>query len=149
MDWLTLFENWQDEWFNTWIAPWLYEWGLGNRLEMAYDAINWFWIGLVQVAVIALVLMPLERLRPVEPPQWSRAVRVDVLYTLIHRLGLFRLFFFFTLEPLVQLGINALRLAGLPTFSIDQLWPGVTDHAGVSFVIYLVVTHFYISLIVN
>lgn len=44
MDWLTLFENWQDEWFNTWIAPWLYEWGLGNRLEMAYDAINWFWI---------------------------------------------------------------------------------------------------------
>lgn len=139
MDWLTLFENWQDEWFNTWIAPWLYEWGLGNRLEMAYDAINWFWIGLVQVAVIALVLMPLERLRPVEPPQWSRAVRVDVLYTLIHRLGLFRLFFFFTLEPLVQLGINALRLAGLSTFSIDQLWPGVTDHAGVSFVIYLVV----------
>ena len=129
----------QDAIYSEWVAPLLFAMGLGNLLEMGYTAMAWWFMGLCQVMFIALVLMPLERWRPVEPPQWTAQVRVDVLYTLIHRLGVFRLVFFFTLEPWVQQLINALRLAGLPTFSIDQLWPGVTDVGWVSFLIYLVV----------
>ncbi len=96
-------------------------------------------MGLVQVLIIALVFVPLERLRPAETPGSGSDVRVDIIYTLIHRLGLFRVAFFFTLEPLVQAVLNQLRFAGVSTFSIDQVWPGVTDVAWVSFLIYLVV----------
>ncbi len=71
-----------------------------------------------------------------------RAVRVDVLYTLIHRLGLFKLVMFFTFENWLESGIGDLRALGMPTFHLDQLWPGVTDGALMSFVLYLVVFDF-------
>jgi sterol desaturase/sphingolipid hydroxylase (fatty acid hydroxylase superfamily) len=67
------------------------------------------------------------------------AVKVDVIYTLIHRLGFFKLLMFFTFENLIETAFGALRVHGLPTFNLDAAWPGVTDTAAVSFVIYLVV----------
>jgi sterol desaturase/sphingolipid hydroxylase (fatty acid hydroxylase superfamily) len=88
------------------------------------------------------VIGPLQRLWPVEPVRDARAVRVDVIYTLIHRLGLFKLVIFFTFENWLEAGIGELRGRGLPTFHLDQLWPGVTDGALVSFIIYLVVFDF-------
>ena len=57
------------------------------------------------------------------------AVRVDILYTLLHRLGLFRVLLFFSIDPLWDTLIGKLHVAGLPTFSVDGLWPGVTDVA--------------------
>ena len=60
----------------------------------------------------------------------------------IHRLGLFKLVMFFTFENWLEAGIGELRGRGLPTFHLDQLWPGVTDGALVSFIIYLVVFDF-------
>jgi sterol desaturase/sphingolipid hydroxylase (fatty acid hydroxylase superfamily) len=139
MSWLDMLYAWQDVLFDRLVAPALFHLGLGNRLELAYDAMDWFSIGLVQVLIIALVFVPLERLWPAETSRWNAQVRVDIIYTLIHRLGVFSVVFFFTLEPLVQSGLNALRIAGVPTWNIDQIWPGVTDVAWVSFVIYLVV----------
>ena len=62
--------------------------------------------------------------------------------TVIHRLGLVRLLMFFSIEPLWDGIAGQLRLAGLPTWQLDGLWPGVTDVAWVSFVIYLVVFDF-------
>jgi sterol desaturase/sphingolipid hydroxylase (fatty acid hydroxylase superfamily) len=82
---------------------------------------------------------PLQRWRPVEPITDPAAVRVDILYTLIHRLGLFRLAMFFTLDSTVDDALGSLRALGLPTLHIDQIWPGVTDVAAVSFCIYLIV----------
>jgi sterol desaturase/sphingolipid hydroxylase (fatty acid hydroxylase superfamily) len=40
-------------------------------------------------------------------------------------------------DPLWDAVIGKLRLAGLPTWSLDALWPGVTDQALVSFLLYL------------
>jgi sterol desaturase/sphingolipid hydroxylase (fatty acid hydroxylase superfamily) len=68
-----------------------------------------------------------------------RAIRVDMLYTLMHRLGLFRLALFFTTEPLWNDLFGQLHVWGLPTFQLDGLWPGVTDKAWVSFILYLLV----------
>lgn len=45
--------------------------------------------------MICLVIGPLQKWRPVELVVDRAAVRVDVLYTLIHRLGLFRVAMFF------------------------------------------------------
>ena len=44
---------------------------------------------------------------------------------------------FFSVDPLWDLLVGKLRIWGLPAWSLDGLWPGVTDVALVSFVLYL------------
>jgi sterol desaturase/sphingolipid hydroxylase (fatty acid hydroxylase superfamily) len=124
------------------LAPWLFELGLGHLLEDGYAATGWFLLGLLQIAVLVLLIGPLERLRPVEPVTDRATVRVDMAYTLIHRLGLFRLGLFFALEPVFNTLLGMWRTAGGQTFHLDQLWPGVSDLALVSFVLYLLVFDF-------
>jgi sterol desaturase/sphingolipid hydroxylase (fatty acid hydroxylase superfamily) len=96
-------------------------------------------VGLLQIAVMVAVIVPLQRWRPVEPVVDRQAIRVDILYTLIHRLGLFRLALFFTTEPLWNSLMGQLHVWGLPGFHLDDIWPGVTDNAWVSLLMYLVV----------
>lgn len=129
--------------FEALVQPLAFAMGLGNRLEDAYDGTGWLLVGLLQLLVMVLVVAPLQRWRPVEPVRDRAAIRVDVLYTLIHRLGLFRLVLFFTLTPLLDDLIGMLRVAGLPTLHLDDLWPGVTDLPLVSLLMYLVVMDFF------
>lgn len=119
------------------VQPVVYALGMGNLLEDAFDATGWLLAGLLQIVVMLTVFRALERWRPAEPLTDRAAVRTDVLYTLLHRLGLFRLALFFSLVPLWNDGIGWLRLQGLPTFHLDNLWPGVTDVAWVSLLLYL------------
>lgn len=133
-----LFGDAQQWLFEQLLQPAMFELGLGNLLAEGYKATGWLLVGLVQLAIMLTLFRALERWRPVEPVTDRAAVRVDVLYTLIHRLGLFRVALFFTVDPLWDLLIGKLRVAGLPSLSIDGLWPGVTDVAVVSFVLYLV-----------
>jgi sterol desaturase/sphingolipid hydroxylase (fatty acid hydroxylase superfamily) len=128
--------------FETAVQPLAFGLGAGNLLEVAYTGTGWLVMGLLQIGVLLLVIGPLQRLWPVESTTDRRAIRVDVLYTLIHRLGLFKLVMFFTFENWLESGIGELRAQGLPTFHLDQLWPGVTDGALLSFVLYLVVFDF-------
>jgi sterol desaturase/sphingolipid hydroxylase (fatty acid hydroxylase superfamily) len=120
------------------VQPLAFGLGAGNLLEDGYAATGWLLAGLAQIVVMLLVIGPLQRLWPVEPVRDRHAVLVDVLYTLIHRLGLFKLAMFFSVELWLTQGIGWLRAHGLPTLQVDQLWPGVTDVAWVSFLIYLV-----------
>jgi sterol desaturase/sphingolipid hydroxylase (fatty acid hydroxylase superfamily) len=128
--------------FESAIQPLLFALGLGNVLEDGYEATAWLLAGLIQIAILVAVIGPLQRWRPVEPVTDRATVRTDIAYTLIHRLGLFRVVLFFTLEPVFDRLFGALRTAGFGTFHLDQLWPGVTDQALVSFAIYLVVFDF-------
>jgi len=129
--------------FETLVQPLVFAIGLGNRLEDAYSGTGWLLVGLLQLAVMLAVIAPLQRWRPVEPVRDRAAIRVDVIYTLIHRLGLVRLVLFFTLMPLLDDLIGQLRVWGLPTFHLDHLWPGVSDLPLVSLLIYLVVMDFF------
>jgi sterol desaturase/sphingolipid hydroxylase (fatty acid hydroxylase superfamily) len=128
--------------FETLMQPAMFALGLGHLLEEGYAASGWLLVGLVQIAVLVAVVGPLQRWRPVEPVTDRATIRTDVLYTVIHRLGLFRVALFFMVEPLFDELFGALRVAGFDTFHLDQLWPGVTDTALVSFAIYLVVFDF-------
>jgi sterol desaturase/sphingolipid hydroxylase (fatty acid hydroxylase superfamily) len=105
-------------------------------------ATGWLLVGLLQLAVLVAVIGPLQRWRPVEAVTDRAAIRTDILYTLIHRLGFFRVALFFTLEPVFDELFGQLRVAGLGTFHLDELWPGVTDLALVSLVIYLIAIDF-------
>lgn len=129
--------------FETLVQPLVFAIGLGNRLEDAYSGTGWLLVGLLQLAVMLAVIAPLQRWRPVEPVRDRAAIRVDVIYTLIHRLGLVRLVLFFTLMPLLDGLIGQLRVWGLPTFHLDHLWPGVSDLPLVSLLTYLVVMDFF------
>ena len=116
--------------------------GLSNILDVAYEGTGWLLVGVLQIVVMVLLLAPLERLWPVASVRDRAAVRVDVLYTLIHRLGLFKLAMYFSFDAVFEQGLGWLRARGLPTWHLDQLWPGLTDQALVSFVIYLVAFDF-------
>ena len=143
MDWLVnLFSSLQQWLFETAVLPAMFALGLGNLLEDGYGATAWFMVGLLQIGIMLAVIAPLQRWRPVEPVIDRATIRTDMVYTLIHRLGLFRLVLFFTLEPWFDEAFGSLRTAGYGTFHLDQLWPGVTDVALVSLLIYLVVFDF-------
>jgi sterol desaturase/sphingolipid hydroxylase (fatty acid hydroxylase superfamily) len=140
--WLDGFSWLQQALFEAVVQPIAFAAGQGHLLEKAYEGTGWLVVGLLQIAVMLTVIGPLQRLWPAESQTDAQAIRVDVLYTLIHRLGLFKLGMFFTFEYLFEQGWGALRSMGWPTFHLDALWPGVTDIALVSFVIYLVVFDF-------
>ena len=146
IDWLTeIFTSLQGGLFETLVQPALFTLGMGSLLEDAYAATAWFMMGIVQILVLLVVLGPLQRWRPVEPMESAAdraSIRTDIVYTLIHRLGLFRLVLFFTLAPWFDEMFGALRTAGYGTFHLDQLWPGVTDTAVVSLLIYLILFDF-------
>ena len=128
--------------FESLVQPVMFALGLGNLLVDGYTATGWLLVGLIQLLVMMAVMGPLQRWRPVEPVTDRAAVRVDMLYTVIHRLGLFRLVLFFSLDPLFDELFGTLRVAGFSTFHLDALWPGVTDQALVSLLIYLLVMDF-------
>jgi sterol desaturase/sphingolipid hydroxylase (fatty acid hydroxylase superfamily) len=137
-----LFSDLQQGLFESIIQPIAFALGQGGFVLEAFNGTAWLLVGLLQIAVILLIFGPLQRWRPVEPVTDRPAIRADVIYTLIHRLGLFKLVMFLTLEPLFDDLFGELRVLGLGTFHLDQLWPGVTDLAVVSFVIYLVAFDF-------
>ena len=122
--------------------PLLFKLGFGNLLEDGYAATGWLLVGLLQIAVLVLVIGPLQRWKPVEPVTDRATVGTDILYTLIHRLGLFRVALFFAIDPLLDDLFGLLRVQGFSGFQLDNLWPGVTDKAAFSFLIYLVALDF-------
>ncbi len=143
MDTLTDAFAWTQQWlFEALVQPLALWTGQANLLEKAYEGTGWLLVGLLQIAVMLAVIGPAQRLWPVEPVRDRAAVRVDVLYTLIHRLGLFKLAMFFSFDALFEQGLGMVRAQGLPTWHLDDLWPGVTDVPWVSFVLYLVLFDF-------
>ncbi|WP_159914121.1 sterol desaturase family protein [Pantoea sp. 18069] len=136
VDWFNAAQQWL---FEAVVQPLLFGLGLGNLLEDGYMATGWLLVGLIQLVVMVLLIAPLQRFWPVEAVTDRRAIRVDMLYTLVHRLGLFRIALFFSIDPLWDQLFGSLRVWGLPTYHLDNLWPGVTDQAWVSLLLYLVV----------
>jgi sterol desaturase/sphingolipid hydroxylase (fatty acid hydroxylase superfamily) len=138
-----LFAQAQQALFETVVQPMLFSLGFGNLLEDGFDATGWLLVGLLQLVVMLAVIAPLERWRPVEPVVDRQAVRVDVLYTLLHRLGLFRVALFFAVDPLWDALFGALSVQGYAGWQLDQWlepwWPGLSDTAVFAFVVYLLV----------
>jgi sterol desaturase/sphingolipid hydroxylase (fatty acid hydroxylase superfamily) len=124
------------------VQPLLYRAGQMRFQEQAYVATEWFLLGAIQVLVLWAVLRPIEALAPAERWADRRATRVDVLYTLLARLGIIPLAIFLLLSPLFDGLAELLRAVGFTPFNLDALWPGVTDVPLVTFVLYLLVLDF-------
>lgn len=138
-DLTSLFDLAQQGLFEAAVQPLMFHAGMGNLLEDGFRATGWLLVGLLQLLVMVTVFKALERWRPVEAVTDRTAVRVDVIYTLLHRLGVVRVALFLLLDPVWNEVAAEARLAGLPVWSLDGVWPGVTDVGWVSFVLYLLV----------
>ena len=124
------------------VQPLLFSLGLASLIEDAHLGTGWLVAGVLQLLVIATAFGLLEAWRPVEPVVDRPAIRTDIAYSLIHRLGLFRLAMFFSVDAFAIQLASALRLHGWQPWQADGLWPGVTDQPWVSFVIYLLIFDF-------
>jgi sterol desaturase/sphingolipid hydroxylase (fatty acid hydroxylase superfamily) len=123
--------------FEQLILPLLYRAGLMRFAEQAFDATEWVLIGVIEVAALMLLMGWAQRRWPVEAVVDRAAIRIDVIYTLLHRLGAIPLLAFALLTPLIDLLEGELRLLGFSRLNVDQFWPGVTDLPLISFLIYL------------
>jgi sterol desaturase/sphingolipid hydroxylase (fatty acid hydroxylase superfamily) len=124
------------------VQPLLFKFGWMDYDEDSYDALYPVIIGLLTIVAMYLVLRPLEALRPVERWENRKAVRVDVLYTWITKLGVFNLFFFVAFQPLFDRLQVWLRYHNVDNVNLDNLWPGVTSQPLVAFLIYFLVLDF-------
>lgn len=124
------------------VQPLLYLAGQMRYQEEAYVATEWFLLGAIQVLVLWAVLRPIEAVAPAERWTDRRGTRVDVLYTLLVRLGIVPLAIFLLVSPVFDGFTELLRAAGFTPFNLDALWPGVTDVPLVTFLFYLLVLDF-------
>jgi sterol desaturase/sphingolipid hydroxylase (fatty acid hydroxylase superfamily) len=133
----------QQHLFEAVVQPLLFHLGLASWLEDGFRATGWLLVGVIQLLVMVTLLRALERRQPVEAVRDGAAVRVDIVYTLVHRLGLFRVLMFLTLEPLWLELMSQWRLAGGSNWQLDDalnaLWMGLGDIPWVAFFAYLVV----------
>ncbi|MCU0938948.1 MAG: sterol desaturase family protein [Burkholderiaceae bacterium] len=128
--------------FEALVQPLIYRMGWMAHLEDAYGATEWFLLGVIQVVALYAILRPLEARFPAERWDDRRGVGVDVLYTLLHRLGLIPLAAFVLLTPLFEQLAQGLRAVDFTPLALDAVWPGVSDVPWVSFCLYLVVLDF-------
>lgn len=84
------------------VQPPLLALGLGSLVEPAFDGVEFFLYGVLQLGVAYLLLRPLEYFRPIEHWPDRKAVRVDVLYTFLDRLGIVPLAVFALLSPFIM-----------------------------------------------
>ncbi|TAM02608.1 MAG: sterol desaturase family protein [Paraburkholderia sp.] len=124
------------------VQPFFYKFGFMSYDEDTYDALYWVIVGVLEVVLTYLVLRPLEALRPAEAWADRKALRADVWYTWIAKLGVLNLAFFFMLQPVFNHWQSLMAMYNVPNIDVDSLWPGVTDKPFVSFLIYLVVLDF-------
>ncbi len=142
-DWvIALFSATHTAVFEAAVLPLVYELGLGGYAEQAFDWTELALIGLIEIALMVVVLGSLEKWRPVDVAADAGATRVDMLYTALHRLGVIPLVLFVLLSPVVETLDGWLRMHDRVPVKLEDLWPGLHAWPIVSFCVYLLVLDF-------
>lgn len=124
------------------VQPPLLALGLGSYLEIAFDGVEFFLYGVLQLSIAYLLLRPLEYIRPIEHWPDRKAVRVDVLYTFLDRLGIVPLAVFALLSPLFMNLESWLRFHDIIPPQLEDAFPSLENYPLFSFFIYLVILDF-------
>jgi sterol desaturase/sphingolipid hydroxylase (fatty acid hydroxylase superfamily) len=114
-------------------------------MNIADEMLEWVDFALFSifgVVVIYLVCRPLEALRPVEPVTDRRAIRTDIIYTLLARLGIFPLLAFVLLAAIQSRLEGLLADTGFVTPTLESLFPFLHQAPLLTFFIYVVILDF-------
>ena len=127
--------------FEAIVQPVVFLLGFGEYTEEAFEGTEWFMIGVCELALLFAILRPLEALWPVQKITDAGARWNDFIYTVIHRIGLFSVLIFFTLDPLMDYLTGLLRLDNIHPVNLETFWPDISPIA--SFMLYFVVLDFF------
>jgi len=121
--------------FETFVSPVLFSLNLMEWFEPAFNAVEFFMLGVVQILVILLVMRLLERRWGIEHGD-ERLVGVDRVYTLLNKLGIVPLFVFVLAYPITNQIEHLVRVLGFTPPRLERLVPGLHDSAFLSFLVY-------------
>jgi sterol desaturase/sphingolipid hydroxylase (fatty acid hydroxylase superfamily) len=143
---VTWYSNIQEWMMQNIVLPTLYATNGMGHADDAVTGLDWFLLGLIQVIVIALVFKPIENLIPAEDASKHSKKNLqisDVFYTLIHRLGIFKLVLFFAFADVFFWFEAQLHDVGYKQLNVENWIPGITSIPLISFLIYLVIIDFF------
>jgi sterol desaturase/sphingolipid hydroxylase (fatty acid hydroxylase superfamily) len=124
------------------VQPVLLALGLGSYLEVAFDGVEFFLFGALQLTAAYLLLRPLEAWRPIEVWPDRKLVRTDVLYSFLDRLGIIPLAVFALLAPFFIELESWMRNHDIIPPQLEDWFPGLENRPMLSFLIYLLVLDF-------
>ena len=137
-----LIEEVQGTIFEAAIQPGLYRLGLIDWSDDVFDGVGFVLFGALAIALAYVLFRPLELWRPVERWTERRAVRTDVVYTLVHRLGAVPVIIFLLLTPIGISIEGYLRFEGYIPPTLEQLIPPLRAWPFVTFLAYIVLIDF-------
>jgi sterol desaturase/sphingolipid hydroxylase (fatty acid hydroxylase superfamily) len=124
------------------MQPLLFGLGLMNYWDEAYLGTETVLLGALEITLLAVIVVPLEKWRPFEAQQDTAAVRTDFAYTLINRLGLLPLFLFTITLPVESAIDSLLHEHGITRITLETLAPTLMSNPLVAFFSYLVLFDF-------
>jgi len=134
--WFEIVHTWV---FESIVQPAMFTLGVMHFVEEAFLGTELALWGTLQMVVMLLVLRPLEAFTAVEPRLDARAVRTDIIYTLLAKLGVLQIFFFFLLLPLESELDAALHAIGVVRPTLETVVPFLGENPLLAFLAYLVV----------
>jgi sterol desaturase/sphingolipid hydroxylase (fatty acid hydroxylase superfamily) len=128
--------------FETIVGPVLYRFNLMEWDEPAFNAVEFFMLGVVQIAIIALVMRLFERRWPLETGSDDRLMAVDRVYTALNKLGVIPLAVFIVAYPITNEIEHQVRAWGFAPPRLERLLPWLGDNALASFLVYFALYDF-------
>ena len=123
--------------FETFVSPVLFALNLMEWFEPAFNGVEFFMLGVVQLLVIGVVMRFFERRWSIERGE-EKLVGVDRVYTLLSKLGVVPLLVFVLAYPITQEIEHLVRVLGFAPPRLERLIPGLQDSALASFLVYFV-----------
>ena len=128
--------------FQALLQPLMYEAGLMDWADEAFQFMDFFVFGVIQVVVVVAVCLPLERWRPVERWKSQRLVWTDVTYTLLARLGILPLIgflLFFAASARIE---AAIADTGFVPPTLETFLPWLREWPLVALCVYIIILDF-------
>jgi sterol desaturase/sphingolipid hydroxylase (fatty acid hydroxylase superfamily) len=128
--------------FETVVSPVLFWANLMEWYEPAFNAVEFVMLGVVQIAVIAVVMRLFERRWPLERGGDDRLIGVDRVYTALNKLGVIPLAIFVVAYPVTNEIEHLVRAWGFAPPRLERVLPWLGDNALLSFLVYFVLYDF-------
>jgi len=123
----------------TFLVPALYRLGMMQWEDIGYGWLLFALYGIAQVVLMLAICLPMEKWRGLEHWPDRKAVGVDILYTLVSRIGVMPLVTFVLFYQLQVWLSGWLADQGLITPTLEGLIPALLGHQGLTFCLYVLI----------